>query len=164
MWNFLVELFNKHKEKIFELLKFVLVGGANTLLGGILLPYIFQLILTTYELNIFGFILDIPLVLGFLVWFPFAYFLQIKFVFNCKFEWGRFLLYPLTQIPNLLINQGLLFLFKDVLQLTMWDNLIARVLAAGCALPIMFILVRLVVKPLTNKEDNVQESEEVNNG
>ena len=82
MWNFLVELFNKHKEKIFELLKFVLVGGANTLLGGILLPYIFQLILTTYELNIFGFILDIPLVLGFLVWFPFAYFLQIKFVFN----------------------------------------------------------------------------------
>ena len=153
-------IFNNNKTIILEMIKFVIVGGLNTVLGGILIPFVFQLILETSSIDIFGFSLDIPLLIGFLVWFPFAYFLQIKFVFKCKFEWVRFLIYPLTQIPNLLLNQVLLFLFLDVLNITICNNLVARVLAAGCALPIMFILVRLVVKPLQKKNKGGLEDEQ----
>ena len=158
--NKIVELYKKHEVIILEMIKFVIVGGVNTLMGGILIPYLFQFILKTYEIDLWGFTLDLPLIFGFLVWFTAAYFLQIKFVFKCNFEWKRFLLYPLTQIPNLLLNQGLLFLFKDVLGITVWDNLISRVLAAGLALPIMFILVRLVVKPFQKKKEGEIENEQ----
>ena len=151
----------KNKTLILEMIKFVIVGGVNTLMGGILLPHLFQLIVNTTNIVLFDVItIDLPVIYGFLVWFTAAYFLQIKFVFKCNFEWKRFLLYPLTQIPNLLLNVALLFLFKDVLQITIWDNLIARVLAAGCALPIMFILVRLVVKPLQKKNKGDLENEQ----
>ena len=149
--KFIVFLKN-HRLVIIELVRFVLVGGINTLVGGILIPYLFQLLTGEQSYLVFNFfVIDMPIIYGFLVWFTAAYFLQIKFVFKCKWDWKRFAIYPLTQIPNMILNQVLLFLFKDVLNITILDNLLARVLAAGCALPIMFIIVRLVVKPIQKK-------------
>lgn len=144
--------YESHRTVILELIKFVLVGGVNTLIGGILLPQLFQILTGEQSFILFDFfVIDMPIIYGFLVWFTAAYYLQIRFVFRCKWDWRRFCIYPLTQIPNIAINQILLYLFKDVLKITVWDNLIARALAAGCALPIMFVLVRLVVKPLKRK-------------
>lgn len=147
------KIYNEHKTIILELFLFVLIGGINTLVGGILLPHLFQELglNQVYKIGIFS--IDMPIIYGFLVWFTFAYFLQIKFVFKCHFEWKRFLIYPLTQIPNIIINQFLLYFFRDYLKILLLDGLVARVLSAGLALPIMFILVRLVVKPLKSKKE-----------
>ncbi|MDY4788397.1 MAG: GtrA family protein [Bacilli bacterium] len=123
-----------------EIVKFLIVGGINTLMGGILIPYLVRLFLQG-EPRFYG--IDISLTVGYLIWFTFAYLLQVKYVFNTNFNIKRYLLYPLTQIPNYLINQGFLYLFEKVLKLS---SLISLFLAAILAVPIMFIIVRLVVK------------------
>lgn len=134
MINFIKKILN------LEIVKFLIVGGINTLMGGILIPYLVRLILQD-EPHFYG--IDISLTIGYLVWFSFAYLLQVKFVFNTTFNIKRYLLYPLTQVPNYLINQGFLYLFEKVLKLS---SLISLFLSAILAVPIMFIIVRLVVK------------------
>ena len=129
-----------------EFIKFCIVGGINTLMGGILIPYLARLIMNGSP-KFYG--LDLSLVIGYLVWFTFAYLIQVKFVFNSHFEWKRYLVYPFTQIPNYLLNTGFLYLFEDLLKL---PSIIALALAAIAAVPIMFILVRLVVKTKGDKE------------
>lgn len=119
-----------------EMFRFLIAGGINTLMGGILIPFIFSKII-----NI-DFIVDIPLVLGYLCWFTFAYFIQIKFVFNSTFEWKRFWAYPLSQIPNLLLNLG----FKYLFSLFIKSSLLTYFLAALFPIPIMFFIVRFIVK------------------
>lgn len=156
--NFIISFYEKHKTIILEMLRFVIIGGINTLLGGILIPFVFEMLLGEQSFTLFNFfVFDMPMNYGFLVWFTFAYYLQIKFVFKCDWNWKRYFIYPLTQIPNLIINQVLLWLFKDVCKITVWNNLIARGLAAVIALPIMFLLIRLVVKPLTKKSKKNEE-------
>lgn len=123
-----------------EMFRFLIAGGINTLMGGILIPFILSKIV-----NI-AFVIDIPLVLGYLCWFTFAYFIQIKFVFDSTFEWKRFWAYPLSQIPNLLLNLG----FKYIFSLFINSNFITYVLAALLPIPIMFFIVRFIVK--NNKE------------
>ena len=44
------------------------------------------------------------------------------------------------------MNQLLLFLFKNVLGITLLNGLVSLALAAFVNIPIMFVLVRLVVK------------------
>jgi putative flippase GtrA len=120
-----------------EVIRFLLAGGINTLLGGIFIPYLLSLVIPNTG------ILDVPLVLGYIIWFPFAYLLQVYLVFRTKFDWKRFFIYPTTQIPNYLINTSLLYVFKDLLKL---HSLVAYILAALIATPIMFVIVRFVVK------------------
>ena len=147
-----------HKVLILELITFVIIGGVNTLIGGILIPQLFQYLIGEQSFLLLNFfVIDMPIIYGFLVWFTFAYYLQIRFVFHCKWDWKRYCIYPLTQIPNMLLNQVFLFIFKDVLEITVWNNLIARGLAAAVALPIMFVLVRFVVKPLKKKSEKPHE-------
>ena len=75
-------LIKANQTLILEMIKFVIVGGINTLMGGILLPHLFQLIVNTTNIVLFDVItIDLPVIYGFLVWFTAAYFLQIKFVF-----------------------------------------------------------------------------------
>lgn len=123
-----------------EMFRFLIAGAINTLMGGILIPFILSKFIRL------DFIIDIPLILGYLCWFTFAYFIQIKFVFNSTFEWKRFWAYPLSQIPNLLLNLG----FKYVFSLFINSNFITYVLAALLPIPIMFFIVRFIVK--NNKE------------
>ena len=127
----------------FELGRFLIVGGINTLMGGILIPLIFNLVFNLGEISFLTLSLDLPLTLGYLIWFSFAYLIQIKFVFNSRFELKRYLIYPLSQIPNYLINSLFLFLFDSILNLPSW---LAYGLAAIFAVPVMFIIVRIIVK------------------
>lgn len=124
-----------------EIFRFLIAGGINTLMGGILIPYLFSLFINV------DIIIDIPLVIGYLIWFTFAYFIQIKFVFNSTFEWKRYWTYPLSQIPNLLLNLG----FKYLFSMFIVSELITYALAALCPLPIMFFIVRFIVK--NNKQE-----------
>ena len=127
----------------FEIGRFLIVGGINTLMGGILIPLIFNLVFNLGEISFLTLSLDLPLTLGYLIWFSFAYLIQIKFVFNSRFELKRYLIYPLSQIPNYLINSLFLFVFDSILNLPSW---LAYGLAAIFAVPVMFIIVRIIVK------------------
>lgn len=127
----------------FELGRFLIVGGINTLMGGILIPLIFNIVFNLGEISFLTLSLDLPLTLGYLIWFSFAYLIQIKFVFNSRFELKRYLIYPLSQIPNYLINSLFLFVFDSILNLPSW---LAYGLAAIFAVPVMFIIVRIIVK------------------
>ena len=89
------ELFFFFYEK--EAIRFLIAGGINTLMGGILIPYIFKLILVNDAIYVGKFALDIPLTLGYLIWFSFAYLLQVKLVFRTQFELKRYLAYPLSK-------------------------------------------------------------------
>lgn len=127
-----------------EIIRFIIGGGINTLMGGMLLPYIFEVIFGEIELFTFlGVTTYVGLLVGYLIWFTFAYFIQIKFVFNTSFDVKRFIIYPFTQIPNFLINSLFLYLFRNILSL---PGFVSYVLAAIATVPIMFVLVRLVVK------------------
>ena len=68
-------LIKANQTLILEMIKFVIVGGINTLMGGILLPHLFQLIVNTTNIVLFDVIsIDLPVFYGFLVWFTAAYF------------------------------------------------------------------------------------------
>ena len=130
-----------------EFVKFVIAGGLNTLFGGILIPFLFSFTNTIPDLVIGKiFVFSVSLLIGYVIWFPFAYTLQVKFVFNTKWDWSRLGGYALTQVVNLFVNQLMLYLFKNVLGITILNGLVSLALAAFVTIPIMFILVRLVVK------------------
>ena len=130
-----------------EFVKFVIAGGLNTLFGGILIPFLFSFANTIPDLVIGKiFVFSVSLLIGYVIWFPFAYTLQVKFVFNTKWDWSRLGGYALTQVVNLFVNQLMLYLFKNVLGITLLNGLVSLTLAAFVTIPIMFILVRLVVK------------------
>ena len=131
-----------------EAIRFLIAGGINTLMGGILIPYAFKLLLTNDAINILGFALDIPLTLGYLIWFSFAYLLQVKLVFRTQCELKRYLAYPLSQIPNYALNQVFLWVFEGLLSL---PSIIALGLAALCPLTIMFVIVKFIVKKPEDK-------------
>ena len=130
-----------------EFVKFVIAGGLNTLFGGILIPFVFSFTNTIPDLVIGKiFVFSVSLLIGYVIWFPFAYTLQVKFVFNTKWDWSRLGGYALTQVVNLFVNQLMLYLFKNVLGITILNGLVSLALAAFVTIPIMFILVRIVVK------------------
>jgi putative flippase GtrA len=130
-----------------EFVKFIIAGGLNTLFGGILIPFIFSFADIIPDIQIGKiFVFSMSLLIGYLIWFPFAYTLQVKFVFNTKWDWSRLGGYALTQIVNLFVNQLMLYLFKNVLGITLLNGLVSLALAAFVTIPIMFVLVRLVVK------------------
>lgn len=130
-----------------EFVKFVIAGGLNTLFGGILIPFLFSFANTIPDLVIGKiFVFSVSLLIGYVIWFPFAYTLQVKFVFNTKWDWSRLGGYALTQVVNLFVNQLMLYLFKNVLGITILNGLVSLALAAFVTIPIMFVLVRLVVK------------------
>ncbi len=136
----------------YEFVKFVIAGGLNTLFGGILIPFLFSFANTIPDLVIGEiFVFSVSLLIGYLIWFPFAYTLQVKFVFNTKWDLSRLGGYALTQVANLFVNQLMLYLFKNVLGITLLNGLVSLALAAFVTIPIMFVLVRLVVK---KKESN----------
>lgn len=130
-----------------EFVKFVIAGGLNTLFGGILIPFLFSFTNTIPDLVIGKiFVFSVSLLIGYVIWFPFAYTLQVKFVFNTKWDWSRLGGYALTQVVNLFVNQLMLYLFKNILGITLLNGLVSLALAAFVTIPIMFVLVRLVVK------------------
>lgn len=133
-------------KKVFasELVRFLIGGAINTLMGGILLPYLYEQIFGLQILFVFlGTKTYVSLLVGYLIWFSFAYLIQIKFVFRSRFVLKRFIAYPFTQIPNFLINNLFLHFFRNIL---VWPSLISFCLAAILTVPIMFVLVRFVVK------------------
>lgn len=138
-------------EKLFWVLwnkafiRFLIVGGLNTMLG----------YLTTLLLRYTLFVdqpkwivvqslieFDAANTLMFILLFPISYSLQAWFAFRTSWTWKRLFLYPLTSIPNYVIQQISIFLFEDLIGI---QPIVAYALSAILPIPIMFFVVRFFV-------------------
>jgi hypothetical protein len=125
--------------------RFLVVGGINTLLG-----YLLTLILR------FGFFsenpkwvlipnileFDVSNTVMFMILFPLSYTLQAVLAFRQTWQWKRLFLYPLSSIPNYLLQQGFIFLFETVFNI---QPIFAYGLAAIFPIPLMYLVVKFLV-------------------
>ncbi|HDJ2295407.1 TPA: flippase GtxA [Staphylococcus aureus] len=117
-----------------EILKFIIVGGINTL------NYYVVYLLLLKLLHIEYMIIHIT---GFLVAFVISYYLNCYFVYRVKPTWRKFISFPITQIVNVSLQTVLLYVFVS------WLNLPAEIAPfAGLVItiPITFVLSKWILK------------------
>ncbi len=112
--------------------RFLIVGGMNTGLG-----YAVTLFLH-YGL---GFETRIAQALNFVICFPVAYTLQALFAFRVPWSWKRLAIYPLSNIPSLLVQLGVTTLATRA----GIEASIAYLISYVVAIPVMYIVVRFLV-------------------
>ncbi len=125
-------------------IRFLLAGGLNTALGygtTLLLRYTVFVNEPKWILP-FGFELDGANTVMFLLLFPVSYTIQALFAFRTTWSWKRLFLYPLSSIPNYVIQQSFIFIFESVL---MFPPEISYALSAIAAIPIMYVIIKLLV-------------------
>ncbi|BFV57194.1 GtrA family protein [Kitasatospora sp. CMC57] len=119
------------KTQFWQLVRFALVGVVNTgtfyllyLVLHPLLPY-FAAFTAAFLLGMVG-----------------SFFMNTYFTYRTRPSWRKFLLFPLPNLANYLVQSG------GVLALVQWlgmDSRIAPLLAAVVAIPVTFVLSRLVL-------------------
>ncbi|HDI3837011.1 TPA: flippase GtxA [Staphylococcus aureus] len=117
-----------------EILKFIIVGGINTLNYYVVYLLLLKLLHIEYMISH---------ITGFLVAFVISYYLNCYFVYRVKPTWRKFISFPITQIVNVSLQTVLLYVFVS------WLNLPAEIAPfAGLiiTIPITFILSKWVLK------------------
>ncbi|HDD6199224.1 TPA: flippase GtxA [Staphylococcus aureus] len=117
-----------------EILKFIIVGGINTLNY-----YVVYLLL----LKLFHIECMISHITGFIVAFVISYYLNCYFVYRVKPTWRKFISFPITQLVNASLQTVLLYVFVS------WLNLPAEIAPfAGLVItiPITFVLSKWILK------------------
>lgn len=117
-----------------EILKFIIVGGINTLNY-----YVVYLLL----LKLFYIEYMISHITGFIVAFVISYYLNCYFVYRVKPTWRKFISFPITQLVNASLQTVLLYVFVS------WLNLPAEIAPfAGLVItiPITFVLSKWILK------------------
>lgn len=140
-----------------EWFRFLVVGALNTVVGLVvtfLLRFLFDAVWAAnpkWDIAwwIFHFNIDLPYLIMFVLLFAYSYTTQALWVFRTKWSWRRCLIYPLSSIPNLLLQQIFIYLFEVVLHL---DPYLSYVLASICPIPVMYVVNRFLVKPKEKKE------------
>ncbi|CAA3868189.1 Putative sugar translocase in surface polysaccharides biosynthesis [Staphylococcus aureus] len=117
-----------------EILKFIIVGGINTLNYYVVYLLLLKLLHIEYMISH---------ITGFLVAFVISYYLNCYFVYRVKPTWRKFISFPITQIINVSLQTVLLYVFVS------WLNLPAEIAPfAGLiiTIPITFILSKWILK------------------
>ena len=117
-----------------EILKFIIVGGINTLNYYVVYLLLLKLLHIEYMISN---------ITGFLVAFVISYYLNCYFVYRVKPTWRKFISFPITQIVNVSLQTVLLYVFVS------WLNLPAEIAPfAGLiiTIPITFILSKWILK------------------
>ncbi|HCT8973086.1 TPA: flippase GtxA [Staphylococcus aureus] len=117
-----------------EILKFIIVGGINTLNYYVVYLLLLKLLHIEYMISH---------ITGFLVAFVISYYLNCYFVYRVKPTWRKFISFPITQIVNVSLQTVLLYVFVS------WLNLPAEIaLFAGLVItiPITFVLSKWILK------------------
>ncbi|HEI9526906.1 TPA: flippase GtxA [Staphylococcus aureus] len=117
-----------------EILKFIIVGGINTLNYYVVYLLLLKLLHIEYMISH---------ITGFLVAFVISYYLNCCFVYRVKPTWRKFISFPITQIVNVSLQTVLLYVFVS------WLNLPAEIAPfAGLiiTIPITFILSKWILK------------------
>lgn len=117
-----------------EILKFIIVGGINTLNYYVVYLLLLKLLHIEYMISH---------ITGFIVAFVISYYLNSYFVYRVKPTWRKFISFPITQIVNISLQTVLLYVFVS------WLNLPAEIAPfAGLiiTIPITFILSKWILK------------------
>ncbi|HGX1583322.1 TPA: flippase GtxA [Staphylococcus aureus] len=117
-----------------EILKFIIVGGINTLNYYVVYLLLLKLLHIEYMISH---------ITGFLVAFVISYYLNCYFVYRVKPTWRKFISFPITQIVNVSLQTVLLYVFVS------WLNLpaeIAPFVGLIITIPITFILSKWILK------------------
>ncbi|HDK9043818.1 TPA: flippase GtxA [Staphylococcus aureus] len=117
-----------------EILKFIIVGGINTLNYYVVYLLLLKLLHIEYMISH---------ITGFLVAFMISYYLNCYFVYRVKPTWRKFISFPITQIVNVILQTVLLYVFVS------WLNLPAEIAPfAGLVItiPITFVLSKWILK------------------
>lgn len=117
-----------------EILKFIIVGGINTLNYYVVYLLLLKLLHIEYMISH---------ITGFIVAFVISYYLNCHFVYRVKPTWRKFISFPITQIVNISLQTVLLYVFVS------WLNLPAEIAPfAGLiiTIPITFILSKWILK------------------
>lgn len=125
--------------------RFIIVGGVNTALGYIL-TLLLRLGLFSDQPkwvllpNILEF--DLSNTVMFMILFPVSYTLQAVLAFRQPWRFRRLVIYPLSSIPNYLLQQGFILLFETALSI---PYIIAYGLAAIIPIPLMYLVVKFLI-------------------
>src|SRR5699024_11971415 len=122
------------RKLIYEILRFIIVGGINTLNY-----YILYLIL----LRLFSIEYLISHILAFVMSFIISFYLNCYFVYKVKPTLKKFLAFPLTQVVNMGLQTLLLYVLVDNFDLS---PTIAPLLGLIVTIPITFVLSKWILK------------------
>ncbi|HCZ9752316.1 GtrA family protein [Staphylococcus aureus] len=117
-----------------EILKFIIVGGINTLNYYVVYLLLLKLLHIEYMISH---------ITGFIVAFVISYYLNCYFVYRVEPTWRKFISFPITQIVNVSLQTVLLYVFVS------WLNLPAEIAPfAGLiiTIPITFVLSKWILK------------------
>ncbi|HDA0285873.1 TPA: flippase GtxA [Staphylococcus aureus] len=117
-----------------EILKFIIVGGINTLNYYVVYLLLLKLLHIEYMISH---------ITRFIVAFVISYYLNCYFVYRVKPTWRKFISFPITQLVNVSLQTVLLYVFVS------WLNLPAEIAPfAGLVItiPITFILSKWILK------------------
>ncbi|PKR00737.1 GtrA family protein [Staphylococcus aureus] len=117
-----------------EILKFIIVGGINTLNYYVVYLLLLKLLHIEYMISH---------ITGFIVAFVISYYLNCYFVYRVKPTWRKFISFPITQLVNVSLQTVLLYV------LVSWLNLpaeIAQFAGLVITIPITFILSKWILK------------------
>ncbi|MCF0089591.1 MULTISPECIES: GtrA family protein [Streptomyces] len=82
--------------------------------------------------------------LGFLISMTGSFFLNARFTYRIRPTWRKFLLFPLTNATNFTLTTAGLYLIVHV---THSDDRLAPLLASGAAIPVTFLVSRMIMQP-----------------
>ena len=118
----------------FEIIKFIIVGGINTLDY-----YLVYLIL----LKGIGINYMISHITGLIVSFIISYYLNCYFVYKVKPTWRKFIQFPLTQVVNMGMQTLLLYIFVQWLHIS---SVIAPFAGLILTIPVTFIMSKYILR------------------
>lgn len=124
----------KDRGNLVEFVKYAIVGCINT--ADYYLSYL-------VFMDIFKFSYRISFVLGYVVSILGSYFLNTYFTYKQKPSVKKFFIFPLTYIPNFIIQYLGIILLVDRLNMS---SKVAPVLTAIVATPITFFVMKYVIK------------------
>ncbi|GEP79438.1 GtrA family protein [Staphylococcus carnosus] len=118
----------------FEIIKFIIVGGINTLDY-----YLVYLIL----LKGIGINYMISHITGFIISSIISYYLNCYFVYKVKPTWRKFIQFPFTQVVNMGMQTLLLYVFVQWLHIS---SVIAPFAGLILTIPVTFIMSKYILR------------------
>lgn len=117
-----------------EYLKFIIVGVVNT-------GHYYAWYVLCYSL--FGWNYLVSHITATVISMIGSYFLNVYFTYREKPHWKSFLLFPLTQLTNIVIQTICMYIFVDWLHLSPYFAPIATVIIS---VPITFVVTRRIIR------------------
>ena len=124
----------KLKQTHYEIIKFVIVGGINTLDYYLVYLILLKLLHVHYMVSH---------IIGFIVSFIISYYLNCYFVYRVRPTLKKFLSFPLTQVVNMGMQSLFLYIFVRWFH---FPSEIAPFVGLIVTIPITFILSKWILK------------------